>query len=415
MRNTRLLALGTIALTALAACSDSTGPKGIGSAPRAALAAGGYHNCRITGTKTECWGYNGDGQLGDGTYNQATTPVTVSGGLTFVHVTTGYYHTCALTSAGKAYCWGYNGYSQLGDGTTNDSNVPVAVGGGLTFTSLTTGDSHNCGLTSSGTAYCWGGNWSGQLGDNTNTDQSSPVPVSTTLKFAKITAIGSHTCALTTDGTAYCWGDNWRGKLGDGTNTETEHDTPTAVVGGHAFTQIVGGYDHSCGLAKDGKTYCWGYNGEGELGIGTADDNVHGTPAAVVGGQTFKVLSEGRFDQLCGLTSAGQAYCWGYNAYGQIGDGTTDNRATPVAIGGAIRFSAIAAGDSHTCGRATTGATYCWGSNGDGQIGDGTYVEQHSPVAVSAGAAALRASASIVSGGTTSSRGTPGNAAHHVR
>ena len=137
MRTTRLLAIGSIgltALTALAACSDSTGPKGLAIAPRTTLAAGGYHTCRITGSKTECWGSGESGELGDGTFNNATRPVTVTGGLTFVHVATGSSHTCALTTAGKAYCWGYNAYGQLGNGTVDDSNVPDAVQGGLTFT-----------------------------------------------------------------------------------------------------------------------------------------------------------------------------------------------------------------------------------------------------------------------------------------
>src|SRR5450759_2505295 len=124
------------------------------------------------------WGYNSNGQLGDGTATQRNVPTAVSGGLTFASIVAGTFHTCGLTSAGAAYCWGYNAFGNLGDNTTTDRSTPVVVQqGGVSFTSITAGGYHTCGLTSAGAAYCWGYNAFGNLGDNTTTQRSTPVVV----------------------------------------------------------------------------------------------------------------------------------------------------------------------------------------------------------------------------------------------
>ena len=143
------------------------------------------------------------------------------------------------------------------------------------------------------------------------------------------------------DGTAYCWGYNWYGQLGDGARgvngSDSSHDrlVPVAVSGGRTFTALVAGSHHTCGLATGGTAYCWGYNAYGQLGDGTTGDGGNSAdrsaPVAVSGGLTFASLVAGG-NVTCGLVSGGTAYCWGYNQFGQLGDGTSTNRTVPVAV-----------------------------------------------------------------------------------
>ena len=366
-----------------------------------ALAAGSDHTCGLaSGGKAYCWGKNGSGQLGDGTsgVNQddvsvnRTYPVAVSGGVTFTSLVAGYSHTCALAAGGEPYCWGSNGTGQLGDGTSGvnqegvsaNRNSPVAVSGGRTFTSLVAGYSHTCGLAPAGAAYCWGSNGEGQLGDGTNAtaNRSAPVAVSGGWTFTTLVAGWGHTCGLAPGGTAYCWGTNWAGQLGDG-NPRWQ---TVEVNGGRTFTSLVAGSSHTCGLAPGGAAYCWGSNGEGQLGDGTSG-NIRTSPVEVTGGQTFTSLVAGSF-HTCGLALGGAAYCWGRNQYGQLGDGTTDRKppygkTTPIAVSGGRTFASLTADYGHTCGVDPGGAAYCWGWNYFGQLGDGSTTHRLTPVAVS--------------------------------
>jgi alpha-tubulin suppressor-like RCC1 family protein len=188
-----------------------------------------------------------------------------------------------------------------------------------------------------------------------------------------LTAGGGYTCGLTSGGVAYCWGRNVSGQLGDGTTTYRL--TPVPVAGRLIFTSLSAGGSHTCGLATTGAAYCWGWNGFGQLGDGTTTSSL--TPVSVAGGLTFANLTTtstgGLFSaHSCGRTSTGVAYCWGRNALGQLGDGTTHSSLTPVPVAGGLTFVGLSAGGSHTCGWTLQVAAYCWGWNGDGQLGDGT-------------------------------------------
>jgi alpha-tubulin suppressor-like RCC1 family protein len=302
-----------------------------------------------------------------------------------VQVVTGYAHTCALAPSGQAYCWGWNANGRLGDNTTTDRSTPVAVQqGGVTFASITAGADESCGLTSAGAAYCWGSNWAGQLGDNTTTDRSTPVAVQQGgVTFASITAGWAHTCGLTSGGAAWCWGVNWFGQLGD--NTTTDEHIPVAVhQGGVTFASMTAGWTHTCGLTSAGAAYCWGYNDIGELGDNTTTDE-HVPVAVQQGGVTFASITTGGW-HTCGITGAGVAWCWGYNSNGQLGDNTTTERDVPTAVQqGPVTFTSITTGRLHTCGITGAGAVWCWGANGNGQLGDNTTTDRHTPVAVGGG------------------------------
>src|SRR5205807_1552160 len=234
------------------------------------MSAGGYHTCALTPVSTPyCWGANGAWQLGDSGTTSSATPVAVAGGLTFTSISTGGAHSCGLTAAGSAYCWGFNNSGQLGDSTIMDRSTPVAVKGAFTFTSLATGGLHSCGLTTTGAVYCWGANGAYQLGDGTQLSHPTPAAVQTTVSFASLgSSVGSHTCGLTGSGLGYCWGDDLFGQIGDGA-TFSSAPTPHAIAGAQAFAAVSGGSDHSCGVSPAHVAYCWGYNGNGQLGTGS--------------------------------------------------------------------------------------------------------------------------------------------------
>ncbi len=233
------------------------------------LRAGLNHTCGLsTGGDALCWGSNDKGQLGDGSGSaMRSSPAVVSGGLRFVSLSAGWYHSCGISGDGVAYCWGQNTNGQLGNGTRNDSRTPVAVSVPVKFTSISAGGTHTCAVSDAGDVYCWGHNNFGQLGSSGTTDQAVPTRVETGTKFASVSVGGVHSCARTRNGQAWCWGRNLYGQLGDGTNAN--RDVPTRVIGSINFSSINATGAHTCGTATDGETNCWGYNVEGQLGDGS--------------------------------------------------------------------------------------------------------------------------------------------------
>jgi alpha-tubulin suppressor-like RCC1 family protein len=343
----------------------------------ASVSAGSEHTCaRTSAGATMCWGRNLLGELGDGTTTDRVKPVLVSGGLAFSFVRAGDAQSCGVTNGGIGYCWGSNLNGKLGDGTFVERSSPTAVQGGLSFASINTGFFHSCGLTTGGAAYCWGGNNTGQLGDGGPMGGSyTPVPVTGGHTFASLSTMNFHTCAATTANALYCWGSNNSGQLGGGTAGQPER-TPLRVAPGLSIATVSAGFAHSCALTTAGAAYCWGDNASGKLGDGTTTSRI--TPAPVSGGLTFVAVTAGG-NHTCGLTSAGNAHCWGRNAEGQLGDGSTGVRPVPTAVVGGLTFTLISAGYAHTCGRTAAGTIYCWGWNGRGAIGDGTVVNKTRP------------------------------------
>jgi alpha-tubulin suppressor-like RCC1 family protein len=321
--------------------------------------AGYLHACGVTTAGTAvCWG---SGALGkDSIVDLSLTPVLVGGGMGFAAVTAGDFHSCGRSPGGVAYCWGDGSDGgQLGDGTTSYQATPVPVVGGLTFASMTAGGFHTCGLTPAGDAYCWGANVSGQLGDGTTTSSSRPVRVAGGLRFTAMSAGVFHTCGLTVQGAAYCWGANGDpggagdGRLGDGTTTD--RSSPTLVAGSLSFVAVSAGYYHTCGLTAAGNAYCWGKNAGRDLGGGISADTA--SPMPVAGGLSFASVSAGG-QHTCGVTGAGDAYCW-----------PAGHPPQPVA--GGVRFATVSAGFEYDCGVTAAGTAYCWGRNWAGQLGNG--------------------------------------------
>jgi alpha-tubulin suppressor-like RCC1 family protein len=241
-----------------------------------------------------CWGDNRFGQLGDGTTVGRSTRAPIAARIVGM-VAAGDGFTCAMTGDGRAFCWGHNADGQLGDGTTIDRLVPVPVAAPTTFIirwqlsfgvtpNIAVGSAHACAIGSDGVAYCWGRNDSGQLGDGTTDSRSSPTPVSGNLRFVWLAAGGSHTCGLTTTGVAYCWGANLSGQLGTGAASSASL-VPSRVVSAPAFWVITAGKSHTCALTvADHTAYCWGLNADGQLGDGTTIDRATPVPVAQLQG-----------------------------------------------------------------------------------------------------------------------------------
>jgi alpha-tubulin suppressor-like RCC1 family protein len=259
-------------------------------------------------------------------------------------------HTCGLTSQGQLYCWGANSLGQLGTTTNNLTSLPnptpTPVPGNLIFVALAAGSNHTCGVVTGGAVYCWGDNTKGQLGNSTaigegNVPQPTPVVVQGLPALASLVAGGYHNCGLTPVGAAWCWGDNWVGHL-SGT-TDQVSPTPVAVTGGLVFISLGAGGGHTCGLTGTGTLYCWGSNLSGQLGtttnFGTSNPNYSPMP---VNGLSLAAIAVNAA-HTCGLTAAGQAWCWGFNRYGQLGNTENNNTdigvPTPTAVIGGLTFA----------------------------------------------------------------------------
>jgi alpha-tubulin suppressor-like RCC1 family protein len=348
------------------------------------VALGAYHTCaRKVDGSLWCWGLNDSGQLGDGTTVNKSSPAQVTAlGTTVAEVALGERHTCARKTDGTLWCWGYNIFGQLGDGSTTNRSSPVQVTAlGTTVAEVALRGLHSCARKTDDSLWCWGYNIYGQLGDGTTTDRSTPVAVTTLGATVAEVALGSrHTCARRTDATLWCWGRNAYGELGDGTTTNRSTPVEVTVLGTTVAEVALAGH-HSCARKNDATLWCWGQNASGQVGDGTTVQK--NSPVEVTAlGATVALPAAGE-DHTCARKTDATLWCWGYNFYGQLGDGTTTNKSTPVevtALGTTVADAAL--GSTHSCARKTDGQLSCWGYNAYGQLGDGTTTSKATPTAI---------------------------------
>jgi alpha-tubulin suppressor-like RCC1 family protein len=256
---------------------------------------------------------------------------------------------------------------------------PVGPDGGEPLGRVEAGEDFACTVDANEIGWCWGRNFRGQLGDGTRELRRVPTAVAGNLRFRSIGihGLGEHACGVTTEDIAFCWGENDFGQLGDGSMRESH--LPVRVSGDVRFRSVTAGWRFSCGISVDAIAYCWGRGVWGQLGDGRATQS--STPVAVETNLRFTGLKAGSNNLACGLTTDGDAYCWGLNFFGALGTTAPDTcgnqnftlecATTPARIDapGGQRFIAVSPGQSYACGIVEGGQAFCWGANNFGQLG----------------------------------------------
>lgn len=285
-------------------------------------------------------------------------------------------HTCAITSTGGVRCWGHNDQGQLGIGSTTDQSAPTSVPGITGAVSLTAGHSHTCVVLDTGAARCWGENRSGQLGSGaTSIRETSPVAVAGLTNVVSMESFWAHTCARLADGAVRCFGSN-DGRLGDGTTATSA--APVAMVGVSGATDVGTGWGHSCALAATGGVRCSGtYNNWGQIGDGTTMTRL--SPVDVLDLDDAVALGLGSYHS-CAITTANTVRCWGNNQTGALGIGSRGDTAypMPVDVPGPTNVVQVRGGSGNTCALHADGTLSCWGTS----TGDGTSEIRNSPVSI---------------------------------
>jgi alpha-tubulin suppressor-like RCC1 family protein/endonuclease/exonuclease/phosphatase family metal-dependent hydrolase len=297
-----------------------------------------------------------------------------------VSLSAGGQTTCLTRSDGTARCWGRNDYGQIGDGSKVRRDAPAKVTG-RGWSTISTSGASTCGVKQDGTLWCWGLDNYGQLGFGKGAPVTSPRQVGSSKKWAEVSTAWAHSCATRTDGSLWCWGQNLWGQLGIGT-VDRLHAKPQRVGTATNWRSVSTGGWHTCAVNEAGAAYCWGHNAFGELGDGTITSRK--APVRVGGGQTWLQLSTA-WAQTCGLTQTGTLLCWGFNRQGQLGDGTLTNRASPTPVAGGLTWTQVTTGDGSTCATAYDGRLWCWGDGRYGQLGsDPTSTPTPTPTQVAA-------------------------------
>jgi alpha-tubulin suppressor-like RCC1 family protein len=325
-----------------------------------------------------CWGRNDSGQLGLGVGGDTSTPRDIAGSSGWAQLSLGASHACGIKTADQSlWCWGENGNGQLGIGVTGGArDVPMPVMGGGAWSQVSAGLAATCAIRTDGALLCWGYNFFGQLGIGTsgaNTDTNAPKKLAGT--WSKVSLRTYHTCAIQMDGSLWCWGNSSGGRLGLGDAVMGNVTTPAQVGDGVGWTSISTGDGHSCGI-QGGALLCWGQNYFGELGTGQEPpNNPPLTVPSPVGTLKDWTLVVAGANHTCGLRSATNLLsCWGYNYYGQVGNGSSGANATvyqPTGVAFGRPWLTLAAGEATTCGVAMDANLFCWGSNNYGLVGNG--------------------------------------------
>jgi len=330
---------------------DGLGESGPDAGPPepALIAAGGCHTCSLRGAALDCWGCNDSGQLGTSDLDDRPRPSRIASLSSATTLAAGGAHSCAIKS-GSLSCWGANADGQLGTGSPDDGDHPAPVAGGISWRSVAAGGTHTCGIDTGSALHCWGGNSDGQLGLGTPSDaQREPAPVEGEALWRQGSAGGQSTCFLRGDRSLWCWG-------------LPQFAAGPVEVDRAPYDDVAVGGDSICAVrSHDGRLQC-SCAGPActEPDWQTIDSSVGWSRVAA--GEAHR----------CAIDRAGALWCWGANGDGQLGVGDTDARDQPERVGEDSDWTQIAAGAHHTCGvRAEGTTTWCWGANARGELGQG--------------------------------------------
>lgn len=342
-----------------------------GALPGGSLQAGGaYHTVTIKNGVLWAFGDNQYGQLGDGTQNAALSPLPVGDDSDWRSVDAGLYHNVAIKEDGTLWTWGYNFYGQLGNGTYTDSAVPIQVGNDSDWATAFAGRYHVLALKQDGSLWSWGYGTGGNLGIGSYVYRvPTPTQVGSTSDWSTIAATGYFTLAIKSDGTLWSWGDNGFGQLGNGTLSSTA--SPQQVGTDTDWASASSSYYHALALKENGSVWAWGYGGYGSLGTGsTATSSV---PTQVGIGTDWQSVAAGFFHSVA-VKNDGTLWAWGSNQYGQFGNGSYSSTPvlTPAQSGSDSDWSEVDTSIYHSLGIKQDDSRWAWGYNYWGQLGNGT-------------------------------------------
>jgi alpha-tubulin suppressor-like RCC1 family protein len=325
------------------------------------------------------WGLNSDGYLGQGDTINRSSPIQVGSLANWLSIAAGYAHTISTKIDGTLWASARNLDGQLGDGTTINRSSPVQVGSLTTWSIVSAGRRHSVATKTDGTIWAWGRNAQGQLGDGTTVDKSSPIQVGLLTTWLNISAGQYATVAIKTNGTIWTWGQNVFGTLG--TNDTIDRSSPVQVGSLSNWSLISSGNHSVAAIKTDGTLWSWGFNSSGKLGL---NNTTYYSSPVQVGALTnwSKISSSLSGNHTLAIKTNGTLWAWGKNSYGQLGDGTTINRSSPVQIGALTAWSMISPGNNQSLSTKTDGTLWAWGRNNDGQLGLGNTISLSSPVQV---------------------------------
>ena len=383
----------TQAPTAKPTLSPTAKPTAI---PMVDVSCGNHHSVSLASNgDVWAWGQNNGGQLGNGTTVDKHEPTkinTLSGkGITAIAESTVSDHSIALASNGDVWAWGNNASGQLGDVTTTNRSIPVKITAlsGKSITKVVTGGGHSMALDSNGDVWGWGYAMHGELGDGSYTMRTNPIkiPALSGKDFTKISAGLYHNLALDSNGDVWAWGCNCSGEVGNGETTNCGYGVyipfKITALSGKGITAVKAGCHNSFALASNGDVWAWGNNAWGKLGDGTEVNRLTPVKNTILSGKGIAKIESG-WTHTIALASNGDVWASGWNSWGQIGDGTTTEWHTPVKITALSGkgITAISAGYAHNLACASNGDLWSWGLNSKGQLGDGTTTNRRTPVKI---------------------------------
>jgi alpha-tubulin suppressor-like RCC1 family protein len=365
--------------------ADAAGPPATGQ-KQLKVSLGESHSCATKSDgSVRCWGDNSQGQAGvepSPSTTTISTPRALTDLVDAVDVAAGRNHTCVARTEGKVMCWGYNLDGQLGNGESDNRRAsPVEVSGLTRAFGVAAGGNFSCAVRTGRSVACWGGNSRGQLGTGNLSPSTTPVAVVGLRDATSIAAGQAHACATTTNGLVWCWGDGANGQLGTGQLSDSA--IPLAVSGVSDAVGVAAGERFSCALTTTGKVMCWGANELGQLGRGSTNAAPNPVPVEVPDLVGATAIHAGR-NHMCAVIG-GSVKCWGASSRGQLGEGASSTdagssaQASPVKVSNLSDAIGVAAGGEHTCATTKTGAVVCWGNNDRSQLGSGSTTNSRTP------------------------------------
>lgn len=342
------------------------------SVPFKEMAVGGYHILALDNDNNLwAWGENEQGQLGDGTTTDKTSPTKIETNITFVQLSAGAFHNAGIDTEGRLWVWGLNTFGQLGDGTTINKSKPQKIMGDKEFTKVMASEYLTLAIDTNNEIWHLGKDFG-----NSSFANKEIRKLNFKIEYSEISG-NSHYLFLDNQKKLWSFGSNNYGELGDGTtNTKT---SPVQIKSEVQFLQVSAGDEFSLAIDSDGNLWSWGKNDEGQLGDGTTMNKA--IPEQIKTEKKFTQISAGK-NHCLAIDNEGNLWSWGRNNRGQLGDGTRTNKTSPIKIMDGIKFKKIYARYYSSLALDINGNLWSWGSNTDGQLGDGTTIDRYTPVQI---------------------------------